>query len=111
MKIKILIVMITALILLPGCMAKDAGRLQIDVGYHPDGTVSSAHIITTKNYGDISATLHKDPSTGEIEVSVTAKNVDASSVVAEVAKSNVAMAQAVSDLAKAGIGVAAKVIK
>ncbi len=96
MKVRILTCCIL-LLLTCACGDKYAGRFEAHLKTDPDThQITGMDVITTKNYGNITATGTIDPKTQMPVFTISAENVDATSLAAIVAKSNADIAKSVS---------------
>ena len=89
-----------------GCGSKHyAGTFEAHMEVDPEShQITAFNVITTKNYGNIKATGTVDPVTKMPIFTISAENVDATSLAAIVAKSNADIAKSVSGLAGAVVG-------
>jgi len=92
-----------------GCTAdRMGGKFEADLTVDPaTHQITGLHVSTTKNYGNIHASGTIDPKTNMPLFSISAENVDATTLAAIVAKSNADIAKSVAGVAGGVIGSAA----
>ena len=88
------------LLIFTGCADHFAGRFEASMDINPEtGKIQNLHVVTTKNYGNITAEGSIDPKTNLPVFKIKAEKVDATSLAAIVSKSDAEIAKSIASVA------------
>ena len=112
MKVRLILCVMMLSAICAGCASDHyAGKFEADLTVDPEThQITGMHVLTTKNYGNINASGTVDPKTQMPVFTISAENVDATSLAAIVAKSNAESTGNILGMIKTVAGVAAPVI-